>query len=88
MAQWLMIPTRNHEVASLIPGLAQWVEDAALPSCGVGCSRSSDPLLLWPWRRPVAKAPIGPLAWESPHATRVALEKAKRQKERKKSISS
>ena len=25
-----MNPTRNHEVASLIPGLAHWVKDAAL----------------------------------------------------------
>ena len=31
MAQWLTNPTRNHEVAGVIPGLAQWGQDLALP---------------------------------------------------------
>ena len=30
MAQWLTNPTRNHEVARLIPGLPQWIKDLAL----------------------------------------------------------
>ena len=30
MSQWLMNPTRNHEVVGSIPGLNQWVKDLAL----------------------------------------------------------
>ena len=31
VAQWLTNPTRNHEVEGLVPALAQWVNDPALP---------------------------------------------------------
>ena len=47
-------------------------------SCGVGHIHGSDPALLWLWRRPVATAPIRPLAWESPYASGAALKKVKR----------
>ena len=51
-------------------------------SCGVGCRRGPDPALLWLWLRPAALAPIGPLAWEFPHAMSVAL-KSKEKKKKK-----
>ena len=50
MAQWLANPTRNHEVAGSIPGVAM--------SCGVGRRGCSDPALLWLWHRLAAIAPI------------------------------
>jgi len=53
-------------------------------SCGVGCRHGSDPSLLWLWRRPVATAPIRPLAWEPPYATGAAQEMAKRPKKKDK----
>ena len=50
-------------------------------SCGVGCRRSSELVLLWLRCRPAATALIQPLAWEPPYATGVVL-KSKRKKEK------
>ena len=81
VAQGLTNLTRNDEV----PGFAQWVKDPVAVSCGVGCRRSSsDPMLLWLWRRPTAAAPVRPLAWEPPYAAGMALEMAKRQTNKQK----
>ena len=52
-------------------------------SCGVGWRWGSDPVLLWLWWKPAATALIWPLARESPYATGVALEKAKKDTHKK-----
>ena len=46
-------------------------------SCGVGCRCGSDLPLLGLWCRPVATAPIRPLAWEPPYAEGAALNRQK-----------
>ena len=51
-------------------------------SCGVGHRLSSDLMLLWLWHRLAAVTPIGPLAWELPQASSVAL-KSKKEKQTK-----
>ena len=55
--------------------------------CGVGRRLSLDLVLLCLWRRPVAAAPIRPLACEPPYAAGAALEKTKKKKKKKKSKS-
>ena len=53
-------------------------------NCGVGSRRGSDLVLLWLWHRLMVTAPIEPLAWESPYAVGVALERPKYKKKKKK----
>ena len=55
-------------------------------SCALGYRCGSDPALLWLWHRPVATAPIRPLAWEPPYATGGAQEKQKDKKKKKKKL--
>ena len=57
-------------------------ESSVAVSCGVGHRRSLDLMLLWLWL--AAVAPIGPLAWELPHATSAALKRKKKKKKNKK----
>ena len=52
-------------------------------SCGVGLRFSSDPALLWLWCRLAAIAPIGPLAWELPHAASETLKNKQTNKNNK-----
>ena len=68
-----------------MPGLTQWVKGSGInASCSMGHRCSSDLALLWLWCRPVAAAPIQPIAWEFPHAVGGALKKEKNLKLKKK----
>ena len=56
-------------------------------SCGVVRRQGSDLALLWLWHRPAATAPIRSLAWEPPYATRVAFKDKKKNKKKRKAVS-
>ena len=45
---------------------------------GMGYRCSTEPVLLWLWRRPAAAAPIGPLAWELPYIAGAVIKKKKK----------
>ena len=83
VAEWLANPTRNHEVAGLIPGCSVGYRSGVAMSCGVGCRCGLDPALLWLWRRLVATALIKPLVWEPPYTAGAALKKTKKKKKKK-----
>ena len=73
-------PTRNHEVAGLIPGLTQQVGDPALPWAMVWVA-----VVLWyRWLRSgiavAAVTPIRPIAWEPPYAVGTAQKRQKKKK--------
>ena len=52
--------------------------------CGVGHRHGSDLALLWLWSRPVATAPIRPLAWDPTYAAGAALKRQKTKKKKRK----
>ena len=67
-------PTSDYEDASLIPWPHSVGEGSSVAvSCGVGCRRGLDLVLLGLWCRPAAVVLIQSLAWKLPYAIDVTL---------------
>ena len=64
-----------------IPGLPQWVKDPVSLWCR--SQMQLGPGLAMLWHRPVATAPIQPLAWKPQQAAGAALKRQKRKKKKK-----
>ena len=64
-----------HEDVDSTPGLTQWGKFLACRKLGHRPQMPLNLLLPWRWRRPMATALIGPLAWELPYATSEAVKK-------------
>ena len=79
-------PTRNHEVASLIPGLAHWVKDLVLCCRELRCGSQTRLGSGIAVHRPVVTAPVRPLAWESPCASGAALKRQRAKKKKKNKV--
>ena len=76
-------PTRNHGVASLSPGLAQWVKDLALRWAVVNVSDAAQSWHCFGCGRGVGwqqQLWLDPLVWEPPYAVGKALKKQKKKK--------
>ena len=73
--KWIQLVSMRMTVWSLasLSGSGIW------HCCGCGSHRCGlNPAWLWLWHRPVAVAPIWPLAWELPYATSVTLKSKKK----------
>ena len=77
--------TSIHKDTGLIPGLTQKIKGSSI-AVRYGISRRCglDLTWLWLWCRPVATAPIQPLAWEPLYDTGAFLKKKKKKKKKKK----